>query len=78
MEQGKAAIASIRQRAPDVAIIVRCLEEDGFDELISLGANLVFPELLESSLMISRQALEILHVSVEDIDAQMRKYRNVD
>ncbi|MSR10555.1 MAG: sodium:proton exchanger [Gammaproteobacteria bacterium] len=78
MEQGKAAIASIRPRAPDVAIIVRCLEEDGFDELISLGANLVFPELLESSLMISRQALEILHVSVEDIDVQMRKYRNVD
>lgn len=78
IEQGKAAITSIRQRAPDVAIIVRCLENDGFDELLSLGANQVFQELLESSLTISRQALQILNVNEAVIDAQINEYRHVE
>lgn len=77
MEDGKAAIASIRQRAPDVAIIVRCMEQGGFDELISLGANQVFPESLESSLMISRQALEFLNIDPADIKSQMDDYRHL-
>lgn len=76
LEEGKAAIASIRQRAPELAIIVRCMEQRGFDELISIGANLVFPESLESSLMISRQALEFLHVDPAEIKAQMDDYRH--
>ena len=75
LEQGKAAISSIRQRAPDVAIIVRCIEQDGFDELISVGANQVFAELLESSVMISRQSLQLLGVSTAEIEAQIDDYR---
>ena len=76
MEEGKAAISSIRQRAPDVAIIVRSLEQEGFEELISLGADVVFPELLESSLLISRQALEILKIEESDINTQIDEYRD--
>lgn len=76
MEEGKIAITAIRQRAPDVAIIVRCLEQEGFEELISLGANVVFPELLESSLLISRQALEILKIDEADINSQVDEYRD--
>jgi len=75
LEEGKAAIARIRQRHPDVPIIVRCLEQGGFEELISTGADQVFPELLESSLMISRQAMELLHIDEPVIDRQIDEYR---
>lgn len=75
LEQGKAAITAIRQRAPEVAIIVRCMEQDGFDELISVGANQVFAELLESSVMISRQSLQLLGVGTAEIEAQIDEYR---
>ena len=75
LDEGKAAISGIRQRSPGVPIIVRCLEHGGFEELISTGASQVFPELLESSLMISRQALELLQVDEREIDRQIDDYR---
>jgi len=75
LDEGKAAIARIRQRSPDVPIIVRCLEHGGFEELISTGASQVFPELLESSLLISRQALELLQVEEREINQQIDNYR---
>lgn len=75
LEEGKAAIAGIRQRQADVPIIVRCLEHGGFEELVSIGANQVFPELLESSLLISRQALELLRIDEPEIERQIATYR---
>lgn len=75
MEEGKAAISGIRQRNPEVPIIVRSLEDEGFEELVSVGANQVFPELLESSLIISRQALEFLHVPEAEIERQIQTFR---
>ena len=76
MSEGKAAISGIRQRNPQVPIIVRCLEHGGFEELISTGASRVFPELLESSLLISRQALELLHIDEQAIEQQIEDYRS--
>jgi len=76
MDEGKAAIAGIRRRNATIPIIVRCLENDGFEELISTGANQVFPELLESSLLISRQALELLRIEENDIHKQIDDFRN--
>lgn len=75
--EGKAAIGRIRQKSSGVPIIVRCLEQGGFEELISTGASQVFPELLESSLMISRQALELLQVDEREIEKQIDDYRAV-
>jgi CPA2 family monovalent cation:H+ antiporter-2 len=75
LHEGKAAISGIRHRNPSVPIIVRCLDNGGFEELISTGASQVFPELLESSLMISRQALMLLQVEEHDIDRQIDDYR---
>jgi len=75
LEQGKAAISGIRQRNSDVPVIVRCQEHHGFEELVSLGASHVFPELLESSLLISRQVLGLLSVNEQEIDTQVDEYR---
>lgn len=76
MEEGKAAIEGIRQRNEKVPVIVRCQEQSGWDELVSLGASHVFPELLESSLLISRQALELLEVDEQEIEYQLANYRD--
>jgi CPA2 family monovalent cation:H+ antiporter-2 len=76
LEEGKAAISGIRQRHAGIPIIVRCLEHGGFEELISIGANQVFPELLESSLLVSRQALEMLKVDEREIERQIGEYRD--
>ena len=75
LEQGKAAIVRIRQRNSNVPIIVRCQEHHGFDELVSLGASHVFPELLESSLLISRHVLELLSINEQEIENQIDVYR---
>ena len=76
LEEGKAAIGGIRQRHSSIPIIVRCLEHGEFEELISIGANQVFPELLESSLLVSRQALEMLEVEEREIERQIGEYRD--
>lgn len=74
IEEGKAAVTRIRQQDRDVRMIVRCQNHDHYDELISLGANHVFPELLESSLMILRNMLMLLEISEENIDKQLQEY----
>ena len=74
IEEGKEAVTRIRQSDADVAMIVRCQNHDHYDELISLGANHVFPELLESSLMIMRNMLVLLKIDEKQIDAQIDDY----
>jgi monovalent cation:H+ antiporter-2, CPA2 family len=76
LEQGKAAVQGIRQHNADIPIVVRCQENAYFQELISVGANHVFPELLESSLLITRQVLEILGVEGNHIESQISNYRD--
>ena len=74
IEEGKGAITRIRQKNADVPMIVRCQTHSHYDELISLGANHVFPELLESSLLIVRHVLELLEVSEDEIETQINDY----
>lgn len=75
LEEGKAAIGGIRQRNTSVPIIVRCQDHHGLDELLLLGADHVYPELLESSLLISRHVLGLLSVDEQDITKQIDEYR---
>jgi len=75
LEEGKAAIGGIRQRNTSVPIIVRCQDHHGLDELLLLGADQVYPELLESSLLISRHVLGLLSVDEQDITKQIDEYR---
>lgn len=74
IEEGKSAITRIRQKNANVPMIVRCQNHTHYDELISLGANHVFPELLESSLMIMRNVLMLLDINEEQIDSQISEY----
>ena len=76
IEEGQAAIAGVRQRNKDIPIIVRCHTHQGYEELLSLGANKVIPELLESSLIISRHVLELLDVNANEIEALIETHRD--
>ena len=74
LEEGKAAIMQIRERNCQIPIIVRCRDHLHYQELISLGADEVFPEVLESSLMITRQVLSLLDVEQSSIEDQLSHY----
>ena len=74
LERGKTAVGRIRERNGNIPIIVRCQEHEHYEELISLGASHVFPEVLESSLMITRQVLDLLDISKQDVAAQMEQF----
>ena len=75
LEEGKTAIAGIRQLNSSVPIIVRCQDHHGLDELLLLGADHVYPELLESSLLISRHVLGLLSIDEQEITKQIEDYR---
>lgn len=74
LEEGKSAIQRIRERNEDIPIIVRCQDHEHYEELISLGANEVIPEVLESSLMITRQVLAMLEIDQNSIEDQLNGY----
>ncbi len=75
LEEGKAAIARIRERNLDIPIIVRCQDHRHYEELISLGASEVIPEVLESSLLITRQVLTMLAVDHSTIEEQLSNFQ---
>ncbi len=74
MQEGKSAITRIRQSNSHVPIIVRCQDHGHYDELISLGANHVFPELLESNKLITRHVLELMGLDEDLIENQLADY----
>ena len=76
LEQGKAAVQGIRRENQDIPIIVRCQDTQHTQELLSLGADYVFPELLESSLLIVQQVLSVLSIDPKHIDSQLAAYRS--
>ncbi len=64
----KDTVEHIRASGVDVPIIVRLREQGDFAELISVGADLVVPEMLEGSLIIGRYALRYFNLEEEEID----------
>ena len=74
LEEGKQAISRIRNLNSKIPIIVRCQQHQHYEELISLGASMVIPEVLESSLLITRQVMDLLDIQQESIDAQVKDY----
>lgn len=75
VEEGQAIIAGVRQRNADIPIIVRCHNQEGYEEMMSLGAHKVIPELLESSMLISRHVLALLGVDESRVDALIKAHR---
>lgn len=75
IEMAKDTIEHIRAAGIKVPIIVRCCEHGDFEELISLGADWVVPEMLEASLVISAQVLSLLDFSADHIEEQIEEER---
>ena len=78
LTEGKATISNIRQRNINVPIIARCQDQQGVSELMSIGANQVYPELLESSLLISQHVLGLLSIDEMEIDRQIQEHRGIN
>jgi CPA2 family monovalent cation:H+ antiporter-2 len=76
LEQGKTAVQGIRKENQDIPIVVRCQDTQHTQELLALGANYVFPELLESSLLIVQQVLSLLSIDAKQIDSQILDFRD--
>ena len=76
MEVARISIRQIRTRGIQVPIIVRCYERGNFEELISIGANWVIAEMLEASLLISAQVLNLLEVDPHVIEEQLDLIRS--
>lgn len=74
LDEGKQAIAKIRNDNADIPILVRCQDHGHYEELISLGASHVIPEVLESSLLIGRQMLELLDMDEAEIETQVQRF----
>jgi CPA2 family monovalent cation:H+ antiporter-2 len=71
----KFTIEQIRDEGIVTPIIVRCHENSDFDELISLGADRVVPEMLESSLIIGGQMLTFLGLDESEVNQQINDLR---
>ena len=71
IDVAKSSIEHIRASGIEVPIIVRCCEHGDFDELISLGADWVVPEMLEASLAIGAQVLSLLDIPELEIEHQL-------
>jgi len=76
IELAKNTIEHIRACDVTIPIIVRCCEHGDFNELISLGADYVVPEMLEACLVVGTQALSLLEVAEKDIERQIQEERN--
>ncbi len=76
IDMAKNTIEHIRTAGIRIPIIVRCCEHGDFEELISLGADYVVPEMLEASLSISIQVLTLLGIAESDIARQIEMERS--
>lgn len=65
----------IRKTDWETPVILRCHEEGQLEELVSLGASHVVPEMLETRLLITGQVLSLLQVSPEVIEQQIDRIR---
>ncbi|MCB1661257.1 MAG: cation:proton antiporter [Pseudomonadales bacterium] len=76
IEMAKNTIEQIRASGFTLPIIARCCEHGDFAELLSIGADYVVPEMLEASLVIGAQVLDLLEISQNDIDSQIELERS--
>ncbi len=65
----------IRKSEFKTPVILRCHEEGQLEELVSLGASHVIPEMLETRLLIASQVLSLLQISPDVIEQQINDIR---
>lgn len=76
IELAKNTIEHIRASGITIPIIVRSYEHGDFEQLVTLGADHVVPEMLETSLMIGAQMLNLLDIDAGDIETQISEERS--
>ena len=76
VQQATQTISQIRERYPNLPIIVRAHNETAFEELVIAGADHVVPEMLEASLSVGMQCLSLLGVDEADVLDQIHHYRD--
>jgi glutathione-regulated potassium-efflux system protein KefB len=62
------AVTHLRNMYPDLPVIARGKDLEGVGHLLAAGATRAFPEILESSLRLGAEALQILGVAGDDVD----------
>jgi glutathione-regulated potassium-efflux system protein KefB len=62
------AMTHLRNEYPDLPVIARGKDLEGVGHLLAAGATRAFPEILESSLRLGAEALQILGVAGDDVD----------
>jgi len=70
------AISYLNRTCPQVPIIARARDLNMRKQLLRAGASHVYPEALEASLLLGETALELLGISLEEIDALIRDVRD--
>jgi CPA2 family monovalent cation:H+ antiporter-2 len=75
LEDAKRVVTQIRQLGYRCPIMVRTESEGNYSELLAAGANHVVPEMLESSLMMSAEALLLLGLPKVTVDEQIAAER---
>jgi CPA2 family monovalent cation:H+ antiporter-2 len=65
----------VRQRRPDLPVVVRAADDSHLDELKRAGADEVVPEVLEGSLMLAVQTLTRLGIPLERALADVQEVR---
>jgi glutathione-regulated potassium-efflux system protein KefB len=70
------AVTHLRNDYPDLPVIARGKDLEGVGHLLAAGATRAFPEILESSLRLGAEALQILGVAGEDVDRLVEGVRS--
>lgn len=70
------AMTHLRNAYPDLPVIARGKDLEGVGHLLAAGATRAFPEILESSLRLGAEALQILGVAGDDVDRLVEGVRS--
>lgn len=70
------AVAHLRNTYPDLPVLARAKDLEGVGHLLHAGATRAFPEILESSMRLGAEALQIVGVAGEDVDRLLAGVRS--
>jgi glutathione-regulated potassium-efflux system ancillary protein KefC len=70
------AMTHLRNACPELKVIARAKDLEGVGHLLGAGASRAFPEILESSLRLGAEALQILGVGGDDVDRLLEGVRS--
>ncbi len=76
LHSARGIIDAAKRLNPDLPIVVRTRDDKHMEELERLGASIVIPETVETSLTLAGRLMEILEVDAEEIRSLIRRARD--